>query len=179
VVENKWRAQRYGVHGSFVDIGGKGAISVAEMLEQVIAQVDEDATALGCLAEVLHCRTIVGEGTAADVQLAVFDAAQQRTDNRTDAFRAVSDWIAETTLQEARRRNGLAQAAASSVSGNGVCTTSPRARASITPTALSASSVSVCVASRPLAASPSASGASGPTRPSIKAPTTAGPERAT
>ena len=30
VVENKWRAQRYGVHGTFVDIGGEGAITVTE-----------------------------------------------------------------------------------------------------------------------------------------------------
>src|SRR6185295_10104808 len=29
VLENKWRAQRYGVHGTFVDISGNGAISVA------------------------------------------------------------------------------------------------------------------------------------------------------
>ena len=63
VVENKWRAQRYGVHGTFVGIGGNGAISVADMVEQVIAQVQEDAAALGCLNEVLHCRAIVGEGT--------------------------------------------------------------------------------------------------------------------
>ena len=34
VVENKWRAQRYGVHGTFVDISGHGAISVAEMLDR-------------------------------------------------------------------------------------------------------------------------------------------------
>ena len=39
VVENKWRAQRYGVHGTFVDISGNGAISVAEMLEQVLEDV--------------------------------------------------------------------------------------------------------------------------------------------
>jgi carboxylate-amine ligase len=99
VVENKWRAQRYGVHGSFVDIGGGGAVSVAEMLEQVIAQVGEDAEALGCLDDLLHCRAIVGEGTSADAQLAVFDAAQGRSDTRADALRAVTEWIADTTLQ--------------------------------------------------------------------------------
>ena len=99
VVENKWRAQRYGVRGTFVDIGGNGAISVAEMVEQVIAQVQEDAEALGCVDELVHCRAIVGEGTSADTQLAVFEAAQDRTDNRGDALRAVTDWIAEATLQ--------------------------------------------------------------------------------
>jgi len=99
VVENKWRAQRYGVRGTFVDIGGNGAISVAEMLEQVIAQVQDDAEALGCADELTHCRAIVGEGTSADAQLAVFEAAQGRSDNRGDALRAVTDWIAEATLR--------------------------------------------------------------------------------
>jgi glutamate---cysteine ligase / carboxylate-amine ligase len=108
VVENKWRAQRYGVRGTFVDIGGKGAVSVAEMLEQVIAQVQDDAEALGSGDELMHCRAIVGEGTSADAQLAVFEAAQGRTDNRGEALRAVTDWIAEATLQwrttDGRRR---------------------------------------------------------------------------
>jgi glutamate---cysteine ligase / carboxylate-amine ligase len=99
VVENKWRAQRYGVRGSFVDIAGTGAISVGDMLEQVIGAVHEDAEALGCLDELLHCRTIVGTGTSADAQLAVFDQAQANTDTRTDALRAVTDWIADATLQ--------------------------------------------------------------------------------
>jgi carboxylate-amine ligase len=99
VVENKWRAQRYGVSGTFVDMAGNGAISVGDLLEQVIAQVQEDAEALGCRDEVLHCRAIVGAGTSADVQLAVFEAAQERSENRGEALRAVTDWIAQATLQ--------------------------------------------------------------------------------
>jgi carboxylate-amine ligase len=99
VVENKWRAQRYGVHGTFVDISGHGAITVAEMLEQVIEDAERDALALGCLEEVKHCRTIVGSGTSADTQLAVFERAQGRSEGRDGALRAVTDWIAEATLQ--------------------------------------------------------------------------------
>jgi len=99
VVENKWRAQRYGVRGTFVDIAGNGAISVGEMLDHVIGQVKEDADALGCLEEVMHCRAIVGDGTSADTQLAVFAEAKGRTDDRRQALRAVTDWIAQATLQ--------------------------------------------------------------------------------
>jgi glutamate---cysteine ligase / carboxylate-amine ligase len=99
VVENKWRAQRYGVHGTLVDISGNGAISVADMLDGVLEDVERDALALGCLAEVQHCRAIVGSGTSADTQLAVFEQAQGRAENRDGALRAVTEWIAEATLQ--------------------------------------------------------------------------------
>ncbi len=54
VVENKWRAQRYGVHGTFV--GEHGAISVADLVEQVLDETAADADALGCLAEMQRCR---------------------------------------------------------------------------------------------------------------------------
>lgn len=42
VVENKWRAQRYGVRGTF--IGHGGAISVASLVDQVIEDLTKDAT---------------------------------------------------------------------------------------------------------------------------------------
>jgi len=99
VVENKWRAQRYGVHGTFVDISGNGAISVADLLEQVLEDVHRDAEVLGCVNEIEHCRSIVGSGTSADTQLAVFEKAQGHSDDRTHALRAVTDWLAEATLQ--------------------------------------------------------------------------------
>jgi carboxylate-amine ligase len=99
VVENKWRAQRYGVHGTFVDISGNGAISVADLLEQVLEDVHRDAEVLGCVDEIEHCRSIVGSGTSADTQLAVFERAQGHNEDRTHALRAVTDWLAEATLQ--------------------------------------------------------------------------------
>ena len=73
VVENKWRAQRYGVRGTFVS--EIGAVGVAEMLDQLIEEIAPDAEALGCLSELRRCRTIVGAGTSADTQLAVFERA--------------------------------------------------------------------------------------------------------
>jgi carboxylate-amine ligase len=96
VVENKWRAQRYGVHGTLVsDIG---AVGVAEMLDQVIGDVAADAAALGCMAELMHCRTIAGSGTSADRQLAVFASHGERPDAAA-ALHAVTDWIADATLR--------------------------------------------------------------------------------
>jgi glutamate---cysteine ligase / carboxylate-amine ligase len=96
VIENKWRAQRYGVHGTFVT--EDGAVTVAEMLERVIEDTATDIAALGCAAEISRCRAIVGSGTSADAQLAVFDAHKQSA-SREDALHAVNHWIAAATLQ--------------------------------------------------------------------------------
>ena len=99
VVENKWRAQRYGVHGTFVNESGTGAVSVAEMLDQVIEDVTPDAEALECLSEVIRCRAIVGAGTSADAQLAIFDAHKD-SKSYEGALSAVTDWIAAATLRQ-------------------------------------------------------------------------------
>jgi carboxylate-amine ligase len=94
VVENKWRAQRYGVRGSFARIEGTGSISVAEMLEDVLAEVAPDAEALGCLDSILHCRRIIEEGTSADRQIAIYD---RHADNPDQGLRAVAQWLVENT----------------------------------------------------------------------------------
>jgi carboxylate-amine ligase len=96
VVENKWRAQRYGVTGTFV--GDHGAISVADLLDQVIEETAEHAEALGCFSEMKRCRTIVGGGTSADAQMAVYET-HRKTEDRAQALQAVSDWLAVATLQ--------------------------------------------------------------------------------
>jgi carboxylate-amine ligase len=96
VVENKWRAQRYGVQGTFVS--EIGAITFAEMLDQVIEYVAADAARLGCLPEIMRCRSIASAGTSADNQIAVFKS-HARTRSEGHALRAVTEWIVAATLQ--------------------------------------------------------------------------------
>jgi carboxylate-amine ligase len=95
-VENKWRAQRYGVHGTLV--GENGAVTVSEALDQVIEGTTADAEALGCLTELLHCRDIASGGTSADAQLAVFHT-HGKIAGHADALQEVTRWIAAATLQ--------------------------------------------------------------------------------
>lgn len=97
--ENKWRAQRYGIHGSFVDLTQRRAISVRDAVEGLVNLVAEDADALGSLKELLHVRTIAEQGTSADIQLAMFEEARHRTGNKRDALGTVTSWLAHTTLQ--------------------------------------------------------------------------------
>jgi carboxylate-amine ligase len=94
-VENKWRAQRYGVTGTFAT--RDGAVSVADFLDRVIEQSAADAEALGCTNEIRRCRTIAAAGTSADAQLAVFEANKHAPPD--EALRAVTHWIANATLQ--------------------------------------------------------------------------------
>jgi carboxylate-amine ligase len=95
-VENKWRAQRYGVGGTFATPAGP--VTVGAMLDQLIERVAADAEALGCTAEVEQCRTIVARGTSADMQLKIF-AEHGAREGTEAALKAVSEWIATATLQ--------------------------------------------------------------------------------
>jgi carboxylate-amine ligase len=95
-VENKWQAQRFGIHGTFAT--DDGPLTVAEMLDLVIEQTMADAEALGCAAELDGCRQIVAHGTSADAQLQAFYAYPDH-DDKAAAFRAVCEWIASATLK--------------------------------------------------------------------------------
>jgi len=93
-VENKWRAQRYGVHGSFAT--PEGALTVAEFLDRTISLTEQDAKLLGCSDEVAHCRRIVKRGTSADAQIALYRESDGTGD---EGLRPVLDWLVETTAK--------------------------------------------------------------------------------
>jgi carboxylate-amine ligase len=93
-VENKWRAQRYGISRGFV--GRDGAVVVSEVLEQIIEQAGPDIEALQCQAEIDHCRSIIVEGTSADAQIRIY--AQNEEQGTETALYAVNTWIADATL---------------------------------------------------------------------------------
>jgi glutamate---cysteine ligase / carboxylate-amine ligase len=97
VVENKWRAQRFGLDGTFID-EAIGTIPITEQLDRVITELRRDAEALGCWQELERCRAIAGAGTSADAQLRVFEAANDNGDG-PQAMQAVTEWIANATLQ--------------------------------------------------------------------------------
>jgi glutamate---cysteine ligase / carboxylate-amine ligase len=93
-VENKWRAQRYGVQGSFVT--RSGALPVAHMLERILDLVAGDSDILGCSNALEHCRLIIAEGTSADAQLRIF--TENEHDGAEIALHKVADWIRAATL---------------------------------------------------------------------------------
>ena len=99
IVENKWRAQRYGIHGTFVHEAHRCEVPFAHWLDQVIDEVGVDAAALGCLDEVMRCRAIAACGTSADAQLAMYRQAREKGAERHEALAIVSTWLAKTTIE--------------------------------------------------------------------------------
>ena len=97
--ENRWRAQRYGFDQGLVDFGRGAIVPYAELLEEILALVDQDARHFGCLAEVSHARKILARGTSADRQLAVFDQALSEGAARDEALIGVVDWLIAETVQ--------------------------------------------------------------------------------
>jgi len=93
-VENKWRAQRYGVAGTFVT--REGPVATLDYLDDLIRQIEPDVDALRCRAEIDHCRSIILTGTSADAQLRIY--ADNEEHGAEAAFLAVNRWIADATL---------------------------------------------------------------------------------
>jgi carboxylate-amine ligase len=96
--ENCWRAQRYGIHGSFVDEATRSAKPVAQVLDEVLDLVAEDAKALGCERELDLARWIIARGTSADHQLALYTDGLGRGLTSRDALAGVVDWLAAETV---------------------------------------------------------------------------------
>ena len=95
--ENLWRAQRSGIDAEMIDEGSEDAVPFAEALEHVLALIDADADALGCGAEIENARRILRDGTSADRQIAVFEAARGAGQSNRQALDGVVDWLAATT----------------------------------------------------------------------------------
>lgn len=97
--ENRWMAMRHGVTGNLIDFGRGEQVPFAELMEEILDLIAEDAAELGCTAEVLHAREIVRRGTSADRQIATFDKHMQKSDDPKAAFRAVMDeMVADSAL---------------------------------------------------------------------------------
>ncbi|RMA42193.1 carboxylate-amine ligase [Rhodophyticola porphyridii] len=89
VGENRWRAQRYGVGDGLIDFGRRALVPMNELLDEIIELVQEDADALGCLAEVEGARNILRDGTSSERQRGVYDGARVAERDHDEAMRDV------------------------------------------------------------------------------------------
>jgi len=95
--ENRWRAQRYGIEEGLVDFGRGQIVPMADLVEELLVELAEDAAHFGCETELLRLRNILAEGTSADRQRRVHRQALADGATDHDALCAVVDHlIAET-----------------------------------------------------------------------------------
>ncbi len=99
IMENRWRAQRYGVSGGLVDFGKSELVPFGDLLEEIIELVREDAVALDCLEEVEYSRSIVQRGTSAERQITVYEGTLAVGADKTAALQAVVDSLIADTVQ--------------------------------------------------------------------------------
>jgi len=97
--ENRWRAMRYSYDAGLLDLGRQRVVPFAELVEEIISLVREDALELGCLEEIEGLRAILARGTSAHRQLQTFDAARRAGADEPEALRAVVDWLVQETAR--------------------------------------------------------------------------------
>ncbi|MCP4320110.1 MAG: carboxylate-amine ligase [Hyphomicrobiales bacterium] len=95
--ENRWRAKRYGLEEGLIDFGLGSIVPFADLMEELIEMVREEAQATDCLAEVEHVREIVKNGTSADRQRRVYTDAISAGAEPHEALKAVVDMLIEET----------------------------------------------------------------------------------
>ncbi|MCP4382159.1 MAG: carboxylate-amine ligase [Hyphomicrobiales bacterium] len=96
--ENRWLAQRSGTSRSLIDFGKGTAVPFADLADELIALVMEDALYFGCIAEIEHVRRIAAQGTSSDRQITVYDQAIAAGASSQEALKAVVDHLIEETL---------------------------------------------------------------------------------
>jgi carboxylate-amine ligase len=97
--ENRWRAMRYSYDSGLLDLGRQRIVPFAELLEELIALVREDAEALDCVAEIEGLREIVARGTSAHRQIDAYTRALQSGATEEEALRVVVRWLIEETAR--------------------------------------------------------------------------------
>jgi carboxylate-amine ligase len=102
ISENRWRAMRYSFDEKLLDLARGELVPFADMAEELIALVREDADALGCVREVEYVRTILRRGTSAHRQIRTYDEARAAGASEREALSAVVDFL----IRETARRPG-------------------------------------------------------------------------
>ena len=89
LMENKWRASRYGLDGKLIDFGREVEVDERSLIGEYLEFVDDMLDELDSREEVAYVRTILKNGTGADRQLKIF--------TQTNDLKKVVDYMVEET----------------------------------------------------------------------------------
>jgi carboxylate-amine ligase len=90
LMENKFRAVRYGLEGKLIDFGKQQEVPELDLIEEYLALIDPVVDELGSREQIDGIRTIMKTGTGADRQLKVFEETK-------GDLKAVVDYMARET----------------------------------------------------------------------------------
>ncbi len=91
IMENKWRAQRYGLLGKMIDFGKRAEVDTKALVYEMVQFVDDVVDELGSRKDVEYLLTIAEHGTSADRQLAIY--------KETNDLKAVVDNLIAETME--------------------------------------------------------------------------------
>jgi carboxylate-amine ligase len=89
IMENKWRASRYGIEGKLIDFGRQTELPARDLIHELLQFVDDVVDELDSREEINHIHSILAMGPGAERQLRVFE--------KTHDLHAVVDYIIEET----------------------------------------------------------------------------------
>lgn len=89
IMENKWRASRYGIDGKMIDFGKEIEVPFRPLMQEYLELIDDVVDDLGSRNEINYINKMLEMGTGADRQLRVFE--------QTGDLRKVVDYIIEET----------------------------------------------------------------------------------
>ena len=92
LMENKFRAVRYGLDGKLIDFGRQQELPLRDLIEEYLALIDPAVDELGSREAINGVRKIMQRGTGADRQLKVFESSN-------GDLKAVVDYMAKETRE--------------------------------------------------------------------------------
>ena len=98
IEENRWRAQRYGATRDLADYGKGRLVPLTALADELVGLLQEEATALGCAAELAHVAVIARQGTSAQGQRIAYEEARTNGASHADALVEVVDYLIEETI---------------------------------------------------------------------------------
>jgi carboxylate-amine ligase len=89
IMENKWRASRYGMDGKLIDFGKQTEVPARDLIREYLEFVDDVVDELDSREELSYIHTMLDVGSGADRQLRVYE--------ETGDLKKVVDYIIDET----------------------------------------------------------------------------------
>ncbi len=91
IMENKFRASRYGIEGKLIDFGKEEEVPMRDLMMEYLDLISDEVDELGSREEINYIHTMMDMGTGADRQLKVYE--------ETGDLKKVVDYIVAETRE--------------------------------------------------------------------------------